>query len=84
MTLGCSTAEIITNDRNGYLEVGDSALWAEKIIEIISNKEKLLQTKELAYKEVYKTWDDVVDEIRKFYEFAIDDYDSKKNNKKKR
>ncbi len=84
MTLGCSTAEIITDDRNGYLEKGDSALWAEKIISIVSDKEKLLQTKELAYKEVYKTWDDVVEEIRKFYEFAIDDYNAKKNNKKKR
>ncbi len=82
MTLGCSTAEIITDDRNGYLEKGDASLWAEKIVNILSDKEKLLKTKELAYKEVYKTWDDVVEEIRKFYEFAIEDYSSKKKSKK--
>lgn len=80
MTLGCSTAEIITDNQNGFLEVGDSNAWADKIFEIISNKEKLLDVKEKAYKEVYKTWDDVVAEMRKFYQFAIEDY--KTRNKK--
>ncbi len=79
MTKGCSTAEIITDNRNGYLEIGDANAWAEKIVEIISDREKLLQTKENAYKEVYKTWDDVVVEIKDFYKWAIQDY---KNSKK--
>ncbi len=77
MTKGCSTAEIITDDQNGYLEIGDANAWAEKIKQIISNKEKLLQTKQKAYEEVYKTWDDVVEEIRNFYIWAIEDYKKK-------
>jgi glycosyltransferase involved in cell wall biosynthesis len=78
MTKGCSTAEIITDNQNGFLEIGDSNAWADKILDIISDKKKLLEVKEKAYTEVYKTWDQVVDEMRKFYTFAIEDYNSKK------
>ena len=78
MTKGCSTAEIITDNQNGFLEIGDSNAWADKILDIISDKKKLLEVKEKAYAEVYKTWDQVVEEMRKFYTFAIEDYNSKK------
>ncbi len=82
MTRGCSTAEIITDNQNGYLEEGNAEAWANKIIEIISDKQKLLETKEKAHKEVYRTWDDVVEEVRKFYSWAIKDYQNKKKNEK--
>lgn len=78
MTLGCSSAEILTDNRNGYLEIGDATAWANKIEQIISDKQKLKEVSENAHKEVYKTWDQVVEEIREFYVWAIEDYKNKK------
>lgn len=83
MTRGCSTAEIITENRNGYLADENPAAWADKIKEIIADKDALAAAKENAYKEVYRTWDSVVDEVRGFYAEAIATYKAK-NIKRKR
>ena len=64
---GCSTAEIITDNRNGFLAEESEEAWAEKIIEIINNNDLNL-VKENAYKEVYKTWDSVALEVKAYYQ----------------
>lgn len=81
MTLGCSTAEIINENVNGYLaKESDFEDWADKIIYVINNKEKLTEVKENAFNQVYRTWDDVTDEILKKYKEYIEDYKLSHNN----
>ena len=82
MTRGCSTAEIITENVNGYLaEEENYDDWAKQIISVIENKDKLKETKENAYKQVYRSWDDVCKEIKEKYLEYIEDY--KKNHEAK-
>ena len=71
MTKGCSTAEIITDGRNGILaEEGNEKDWANKIASIFEGN-KLAQLSEKAQKEVYKTWDQVAAEVLEFYKLVI-------------
>ena len=63
MTKGCSSAEIITDDVNGYLAEESIDAWAEKIIEILDAPDKLSLMKEKTYEQVYRTWDSVAEEI---------------------
>ena len=79
MTRGCSTAEIITENRNGFLADDNVQSWADTICRIVDDKELLAAAKENCYKEVYRTWDDVCEEVYAFYEKAIRE---KKNAKK--
>lgn len=71
MNAGCSTAEIITDNVNGYLVEESPEAWADKIVEIMSNKTKLKAMKEKTYEQVYRTWDSVADEIYANYEKII-------------
>lgn len=73
MTRGCSTAEIITEGVNGILADETKEDWAEKICNFIDNKQKLQELKENAYKEVYKTWDQVAEEVVARYKEILKD-----------
>lgn len=77
MTRGCSTAEIITEDVNGYLADDNIEDWANKISSILDNKENLKEIKEKAYEQVYKTWDQVADEVQQKYREIIKDFNQK-------
>lgn len=78
MTRGCSTAEIITENVNGFLANDeDYEDWADKIIGIISDKAKLKEVSENAHKQVYRSWDDVCAEIKQKYIEYIEDYRAK-------
>ena len=81
MTKGCSTAEILTDDVDGYLAEENANAWADKIEKIIADKNKLNEVKEMAYKQVYRPWDSVVEEVRNFYLWAINDKKSQNNQK---
>ena len=48
--IGDSTNEIIENEIDGYLIDGGVKEYADKIIEILSDKEKLIKIKETSYK----------------------------------
>ncbi len=71
MTRGCSTAEIVTENRNGFLAGDTAESWADEICRIVTDENLLTQAKENCYREVYRTWDDVCGEIYDFYEKAI-------------
>lgn len=71
MTRGCSTAEIVTENRNGFLAGDTAESWADEICRIVKNENLLTQAKENCYREVYRTWDDVCGEVYDFYEKAI-------------
>ena len=72
MNKGCSTAEIINDDVNGYLAEESPVAWAEKIKEIITNKDKLVSMKEKTYSQVYRTWDSVAVEVIDNYKKIIE------------
>lgn len=66
------TSEIVKDNVNGYAEIEDKEAWAQKIIEIINNKEHHKEVRENCHKEVYRTWDDVVKEMLAEYKCIID------------
>lgn len=83
MTAGCSTAEIIRPNEDGLLcKENDADEWAQEIIDA-SVGGKLGYLSENAYKNVYKTWDEVAKEVYAYYEKTIEDYKNKKATKKK-
>lgn len=71
MTRGCSTAEIVKENRNGFLAGDTAESWADEICRIVTDENLLTQVKENCYREVYRTWDDVCGEVYDFYEKAI-------------
>ena len=71
LTRGCSTAEIIAEDRNGYLADDSVEAWADKICRILQDKEGLARVKELCHKEVYRSWDSVCEEVYAYYEETL-------------
>lgn len=78
MNKGCSTAEIITDNENGYLAEETPTAWSDKIIEILNNKPKLKKMKEKTFKEVYRSWDSVAEEVYQNYMEIINNYRRKK------
>lgn len=79
MQRDCCAAEIIDDGVNGFLVEENPNAWADKIIEILSNKESLKDIKENAYNQVYRSWDSVVDEMVGFYRDLISEYKLKNN-----
>ena len=68
MTLGCPTAEIINDGISGLLAKEDDVFdWAEKMIWAIEHKEEMKNMKDVAYQEVFRTWDSVAEELREYY-----------------
>ena len=68
LTEGAPTAEIVVDNQNGYVAGQTAEDWAKRIEEVISNRNALESMREVCYKEVYKTWKDVVDEVYAFYQ----------------
>ena len=68
---GSAPAEIIENNVNGYLVQESPKAWAEKIEEIITNKDKLISIKENAYSQLYRSWDTVSEEVIEKYKKII-------------
>lgn len=84
MTAGCSTAEIICPDEDGLLcKENDADEWAQKIIDA-SVSGKLGYLSENAFKNVYKTWDEVAKEVYAYYVNTIDEYKKKIEGRKKK
>lgn len=81
MTRGCATAETIADNRNGLLEEQDAQKWADKIMYVMQNKDQLAILRENAYKEVYRSWDDVIKEVYAYYEKVISEFKTTKGNK---
>ena len=77
MNKGCSSAEIITDQRNGLLPSENVDDWANTILKAVKT-DKLKELRQPAYKEVYKTWDAVTAEILKYYEQVIQQYSNSK------
>lgn len=77
MNKGCSTAEILTDNINGFLAEENECAWADKILELLQDNKKLADAKELAFKQVYRTWDSVAEEVLDNYNKIINERKSK-------
>lgn len=64
---GSATSYNIKNDVDGFIVENDINSYAKKIIEVINDEKLLNKVSENAYKNVYKTWNDVVDKVYKDY-----------------
>lgn len=79
---GCCTAENITDGVNGFLAEETPQAYAERIEEIISDPELLRRVGEEAHRSVYRTWENVADEVLDNYRKVIEDYKKKNPDKK--
>lgn len=70
------TASTVTDNVNGFLADYSVKSYSDKIIEIISNKNLYDKVSKNAYIDLYKNWDNIVDEAYSLYI----DYINKKNN----
>lgn len=76
LTKGAPTAEIVTDNQNGFLAGETAEEWANRIEEVISDRKALEDMREVCYKEVYKSWKDVVDEVYELYGKIIEEYNA--------
>jgi glycosyltransferase involved in cell wall biosynthesis len=74
MNAGCSSAEILTDGENGLLAEENPEAWAERIIWSIDHKSEMKKMKESAYKQVFRTWESVAEEVKQYYIKTIEEY----------
>lgn len=68
------TSEGVVDNYNGFLSKNHPLLYAKRIKELISDKEKLRRVGEKAKETLYKHWKDIIDEVRERYKDAIERY----------
>jgi glycosyltransferase involved in cell wall biosynthesis len=81
---GSYTAENIKGDFNGFLAKETPQAFAEKIKEIISTEGLAEKVGEEAHRSVYRTWEMVAEEVKEKYAKIIEEYNLKKQAKKKK
>ena len=62
-----ATADTVTDNVNGYLSDNNEEAYAGRIIEIMNNEKQYKEVCENAYRDIYITWDEIVDQIYKIY-----------------
>lgn len=70
------TSEIIEDGVSGYCEKADPQLWSDCIEKALIS-ETANAVRERCRKDVYRPWQDVVDEVVAYYEVCIEDYKRK-------
>ncbi len=61
------TSEIVINNVNGFAAENDSLKFADKICEILADKELLKNVASSSKTQVYRSWEDTVSEVLDFY-----------------
>ena len=72
-----NAAEGILDNYNGFLAPNDIRQYADRILEVSSNREKMHQVGVMAQKTIYKNWEEVVDIVYENYLNIIEQYQSK-------
>lgn len=72
----CQSAETVTNDFDGYTAPETPQAWADKILEIVADREKLKQISDQCVKSVYRTWENVTDEVAAKYREHIAEFNA--------
>ncbi|MEN2984465.1 MAG: glycosyltransferase [Dictyoglomaceae bacterium] len=74
---GSATSEGIIDGYNGFLSKNDPLMYAMKIKEIISDREKLRNVGERAKETLYRHWRDILEEVAGRYEEIVRRYQLK-------
>jgi 1,2-diacylglycerol 3-alpha-glucosyltransferase len=64
---GCTAAEVIRDNQNGFLAEGDTEAFAARVVEVIQDPELLKRVGEGAQRTLCRSWEDVAGEIRRKY-----------------
>lgn len=62
-----NASEGIEDNVNGFMSLNNEEAFAQRIMEIISDREKLKTVGERAQKTIYRSWEDIVDEVKLRY-----------------
>jgi len=71
---GAVTASTVTDNQNGYLSDNSPQAFADKMYEIISDKQKLQTISDNAFNELYVHWDTQMNHVLNLYKEAISEY----------
>jgi len=69
---GSVTSSGIIGEHNGFLSENNIDSFANKVFEVINNKEKLKYVAETANKELFITWEELAKKIKARYEYLIE------------
>ena len=64
---GAATTSTVTDNVNGFIEENNLDRYAKRIISIVHDKKKLQEVSENAYRDLYKNWDDKMEEVYQNY-----------------
>ena len=64
-------SELIIDGQNGFVEIADSKLWAEKLLTIVSNKNGLNNMKQITKDTLTKSWEDIALEYFVLYKGVL-------------
>ena len=68
-----ATSATVTNNVNGFLSKNTIEDYTNKIIEVIENKKLYKEVAENAYRDLYKNWDDTLEEAYHLYQEIINE-----------
>lgn len=80
---GIAATAGVVNDHNGYISKPSTEGFAEKIIEILGDEKKYQEVSENAFRELYRTWDQKVEDAYNRYLYLINEYKEKLAHKAK-
>lgn len=69
---GTATSSTVTDNVNGFLSDDSIDAYSNKILEIITNKELYNEVSNNAFTQLYKNWEDTVDEAYELYKELIE------------
>lgn len=72
-----SIAQLLINQVNGFIQDGDSKLFAARIIAILSDSKKLKVVGEEAKKTLVVSWSETLKDLQSDYQDVLSDYDSR-------
>jgi len=68
---GSVTSATVTNNETGFIAPNDQRAYAKKILEIMDDEKLYKKVSEKVLKEIYKNWDDSIDEVFEKYKKLI-------------
>ena len=70
-----ATASTVTDNVNGFLSDYSVEAYSNKIIDVLKNNILYDRVSKKAFDDLYKHWDERIDEVYKLYENLIKKYD---------
>ena len=68
---GTATASNVTDGVNGFIAPASPEAYAEKIKTVLADKELLKKVEEGAKRDLYRTWDEAVEELKQVYRQTV-------------